>query len=242
MRYLAECGSLFRECRRHFRSTGALLPSSRFLARALVSELRKPRGPSRILEVGPGTGSVTGEILRHLRADDHLDAVEVNGQFIALLERRFDKERAFRRHQEQVRLIHAPVEELLGDRVYDFIVSGLPLNNFPAAQVREIFRAFGRLLKPGGMLSYYEYVLIRQLKTPFANRRERRRLYKVGWTVGRYIRAYQFRRQHVLMNVPPAVVRHLRFGPGADIVSVADDLTRNGGIRSCPLAHGTPPS
>jgi phospholipid N-methyltransferase len=221
MRYFAECGSLFRECRRHFRSTGALLPSSRFLARALVSELRKPRSSGRILEVGPGTGSVTAEILRHLKPDDHLDAVEINAQFIALLERRFEKERPFRRRRDQVRLIHAPVEELLGDGVYDFIVSGLPLNNFPAAQVREIFQAFTRLLKPGGMLSYYEYVLIRQLKTPFANRRERRRLYRVGRVVGRYIRAFQFRRQHVLMNVPPAIVRHLRFAPGGDSLGLA---------------------
>jgi phospholipid N-methyltransferase len=209
MRYWAECGSFFRECRRHFRSTGALLPSSRFLARALVSEFRKPHGPSRILEVGPGTGSVTAEILRHLRAGDFLDAVEINGQFIALLERRFDKDKLFRRNRDQVRLIHAPVEELLGDGIYDYIVSGLPLNNFPGAQVRDIFRAFNRLLKPGGILTYYEYVLIRQLKTPFVNRRERRRLYRVGRLVGDYIQAHQVRRQRVFMNVPPAVVRTL---------------------------------
>jgi phospholipid N-methyltransferase len=219
MRYWAECGTLFRECRQHFRSTGALLPSSRFLGRALVSELRKPRGPSRILEVGPGTGSVTAQILRHLRPDDHLDAVEINAHFVTLLERRFLDEPRFRRYHDQVRLIHAPVEELLGDRVYDFIISGLPLNNFPTAQVRDIFRAFNRLLKPGGMLSYFEYVLIRQLKTPFANRRERRRLYRVGRVVGQYIGAYQFRRQHVLMNVPPAIVRHLRFVPHANPLS-----------------------
>jgi phospholipid N-methyltransferase len=216
MRYWAECGSLIRECRRHFRSTGAFLPSSRFLGRALVSELRKARGSSRILEVGPGTGSVTAQILRLLRPDDHLDAVEINGEFIALLERRFEQERSFRRHRDQVRLIHAPVEELIGDRVYDFIISGLPLNNFPAAQVRAIFRAFSRLLKPGGMLSYFEYVFVRQLKTPFASRRERRRLFGVGRAVKRYIGAYQFRRQHVLINVPPAIVRHLRFAPDSE--------------------------
>ena len=47
-------------------------------------------------------------------------------------------------------------------------------------------------------------------------RRERRRLYRVGRVVGQYIGAYQFRRQHVLMNVPPAIVRHLRFVPHVD--------------------------
>jgi phospholipid N-methyltransferase len=213
MRYWTECGRFFREYRRHVRDTGSLLPSSRFLARALVAELRKPRGPSRILEVGPGTGSVTHAILRHLRTGDRLDAVEVNGEFIALLQRRFEQERAWRPYRDQVELIHAPVQGLLGEGVYDFIISGLPLNNFPGSQVREIFRVYNRLLKPGGTLTYYEYVLIRQLKTPFAGRRERRRLYRVGRVVGRYIRAYQVRRQRVLINVPPAIVRHLRLKP-----------------------------
>jgi len=63
------------------------------------------------------------------------------------------------------------------------------------------------------VLSYFEYVLIRQLKTPFAGRRERRRLYRVGRLVGQYIRSFQVRREQVLMNVPPAVVRHLHLKP-----------------------------
>ena len=113
------------------------------------------------------------------------------------------------------------MEELVGDGVYDFIISGLPLNNFPVGQVRHIFRAYNRLLKPGGTLSYYEYVFIRQLKTPFASRRERRRLYRVGRVVGKYIGAFQVGRQKVLMNVPPALVRHLRLKPSRTADGVA---------------------
>jgi phospholipid N-methyltransferase len=215
MRFWAECGDFIRESRRHFHHTGALLPSSRFLAHALVSELRRPRLPGRILEVGPGTGSVTAQILRHLLPGDQLDLVEINSRFLALLERRFKTEWKFWRHRDHVRLIRAAVEELPGSGVYDYIISGLPLNNFPVAQVREIYRVYSRLLKPGGTLTYYEYVWIRQLKTPFADRRERRRLYRIGKVVGGYIRAYQVRRERVFMNVPPAVVRHLRFRPDA---------------------------
>src|SRR5712691_7309141 len=74
MRYWAECGCFFSECRQHFQSTGSLLPSSRFLAQTLVTEVRKPRGAARILEVGPGTGSVTRAIARCLQPGDRLDA------------------------------------------------------------------------------------------------------------------------------------------------------------------------
>ena len=110
-------------------------------------------------------------------------------------------------------LIEGPVEELLGTGVYDFIISGLPLNNFAVSQVRTIFRTFNRLLKPGGTLSYYEYAFVRQLKTPFVGREERRRLLKVGRVVQRYIRNYQIGRKRILINVPPATVRRLRFKP-----------------------------
>lgn len=225
MRYWSECGTFIRECRRSFQNTGSLLPSSRFLARALVEELRKPRGPARILEVGPGTGSVTREILRFLQPGDRLDAVEINGQFVDLLQRRFDQDRFFRQSRHQVEVIHAGVEDLVGEGVYDFVVSGLPLNNFPVDLVRRIYRAYDRLLKPGGTLTYYEYVFIRQLKSPFVNRRERRRLYRVGRVVGNFIRAHEIRRQRVFMNVPPAIVRHLRFRP-----SQAAELQEHGRI------------
>src|SRR5437660_2219600 len=142
MRFWVECGDFIRESKRHFRDTGALLPSSRFLAGALVAELREWRGPGRILEVGPGTGSVTAQILRHLLPGDRLDLVEVNSHFIDLLHDRFAQEGRFRRYRDQVKLIHAAVEKLAGEAVYDFIISGLPLNNFSVAQVREIYRAY----------------------------------------------------------------------------------------------------
>jgi len=210
MRYWAECGNFIREFRRQFRSTGAVLPSSRFLARALVSELRRKRPAARILEVGPGTGSVTREIIRYLQAGDHVDLVEINPCFVAYLQKRFEKDWAFHFNREQFRIVNAPVEEFPGERCYDYIISGLPLNNFPVVSVLKIIKAYDRLLKPGGTLTYYEYVLVRQLKTPFCSRRERRRLFRVGRLVRNYIRSFQIRKEPILINVPPAIVRHFR--------------------------------
>jgi phospholipid N-methyltransferase len=218
MNFFSECGTFFRESRRHFRATGAVLPSSRFLARALASPLEGPRRPRYILEVGPGTGSVTREILKRFAPGDRLDAVELNEHFVQRIRLLLQHDHRFSPFREHVRVICSPVEKLAGEAVYDHIVSGLPLNNFPVALVREIFRAYMRLLKPDGILSYFEYSLIRQLKSPFVGRRERQRLYRVGRVVSSYIRSYQVRRQQVLMNVPPAIVRHLHLKPSTSAV------------------------
>jgi phospholipid N-methyltransferase len=163
--------------------------------------------------VGPGTGSVTREIARRMLPDDRLDAVEINEHFVSLLQQRLREDKAFRLRRGQIQVIQSAVEDLPGESVYDFIVSGLPLNNFPVEQVREIFATYNRLLKPGGTLTYYEYVLVRQLKSPFVNRRERRRLFRIGRVMRGYIRSFQIRRERIFINVPPATVRHLRLKP-----------------------------
>ena len=165
MRYWTECREFYQEFRRAYRDTGSILPSSRGLARALTSPFRRRGGSARVLEVGPGTGAVTAEILRHLLPDDHLDIVEINGHFVDVVRRRFAEEPLFRARKEQTRLIHAPLQEVPGEGVYDYMISGLPLNNFPLALVRDIFRAYRRLLRPAGILSYFEYLAIRDVQT-----------------------------------------------------------------------------
>src|SRR5205809_6617788 len=114
----AECLSAFR---RNFHTTGAILPSSRFLARELVSELSRPRWPARILQVGPGTGPVTREICRVLLGGDRLDAVEINPRFVQHLRRCLSREELFQAHAERIELIQASVLDLPGQGVYDYI-------------------------------------------------------------------------------------------------------------------------
>jgi phosphatidylethanolamine/phosphatidyl-N-methylethanolamine N-methyltransferase len=212
MQTWAECKNFIRVCRDHFYTTGAVLPSSPFLANALASALAKPRGPARILEVGPGTGSVTEAIARHMQTGDTLEAVEINAAFVHLLNERLKSDPAFVGRRDQIRVIHSPLEDVAGEGVYDFIVSGLPFNNFPVDVVRGIFAGYARLLKPGGTLSFFEYTLIRELKRPFVDGRERRRLAGVSAVVGEYVDKFQVRCDRVFINVPPATARHLCFG------------------------------
>ncbi|MGE3803534.1 MAG: class I SAM-dependent methyltransferase [Gemmataceae bacterium] len=221
MRYWSECGSFFREYWRHFHTTGSILPSSRFLARAMVSDVARPHPPARILEAGPGTGAVTRALVQVLQPDDRLDIVEINDAFVELLRGRFEQEEEFRQRRDQAAILHRPVEEIEGSDIYDFIVSSLPLNNFPVELVRRILRSFRRLIKPGGILTYFEYAWVRNLKMPLVPRRERRRLAQLGHVVGKYITAHQVQQDLVWLNVPPAIVRHLRFAEKNDQAAAA---------------------
>lgn len=211
MGYWRLCREFLRQFRTRYHDTGSVLPSSPALARALASEVRKAAPPRRILEVGPGTGAVTEALLRLLRPGDQLDLVEINEHFVAVLERRFAEEPLFRDRRGQARVLHAPLQAVPGEGVYDFLVSGLPLNNFAVPLVAEIFAAYRRLLRPGGVLSYFEYLWVRDLKGLLVSAAERQRLRQLGALLGREIRAHQFREQWVFLNVPPAAVRHLRF-------------------------------
>ena len=109
-----------------------------------------------------------------------------------------------------------PLQQVPGEAVYDFLISGLPLNNFPVALVREIFAGYERLLKPEGVLSYFEYLGIRNLKMLLVGKKERRRLHVLTRMLERRIRTYQIGEERVFFNVPPAVARHFCFASRAN--------------------------
>src|SRR5262249_39621517 len=143
----------WRQFREQFHTTGAILPSGRALGRALARHVEPSGVPKRILEVGPGTGAVTEQIVRRLGGTDHLDLVELNDEFVRLLGDRFAREETFREVAPRTRILHQAVQELSSEREYDLIISGLPLNNFSADDVRLILATFSKLLRSGGTLS-----------------------------------------------------------------------------------------
>jgi phosphatidylserine decarboxylase len=169
------------------------------------------KGGRRILEVGPGTGAVTGHIIHAMRPDDRLVLVERNEQFAARLRARLAEEWQTGQPADRILLIHGGVEELAEDQAFDLIISGLPLNNFSVEVVEQMLAKFRRLLVPGGTLSFFEYVAVRRAKSLFSRRAERGRLRGVGRVMERMLCGNEVRRELVLANVPPAWVHHVRF-------------------------------
>jgi phospholipid N-methyltransferase len=197
------------QCRRNFLHTGAVVPSPRALARAMTSHISPGGAPRRVLEAGPGTGVFTLEIARNMGPFDHLDVYEINPVFANYLEERFRTDPEFTGLGRRLVLHRTDVLALPPDAVYDGIVSSLPLTNFEPACVRKLLEAFMTHLAPGGMLSYFEYALVRQLKRYVSSRAERTRLKAVEEVTSEYIHRFQVRSEPVLLNLPPAVARHL---------------------------------
>lgn len=197
-----------------FETTGAIAPSSAALAREITAPFRaRDRSrPVRVLEVGPGTGAFTLPLLRELGPDDRLDLVEANAEFVRYLAELFATHPTHQRVAGQVRLIHGCVPEAMPAGPYDFVVSGLPLNNFQPGLVQRILEGLLAGLAAGGVLSYFEYLAVRDLKRLFVSEAERRRLDGVEAVLGSFIRRYQFRARRVYANLPPACARHLRRG------------------------------
>jgi len=233
LRKLAEYRTVWQECRRTYKTTGTVMPSSRVLSRALTRFVRQGPGqdtageapsngvrtnansPSgrRILEVGPGTGPVTHWIIDALRPEDELDLAELNDTFVEVLRRRLAEEPHFQSVGQRCRILHEPVQNLVDrEAPYDLIISGLPLNNFEVHEVEHVLEVFRRLLAPGGTLSFFEYVAIRKAKATISNRIVRQRLRGVAAAIDALRAEGEFRRDMVLTNVPPAWVHHVRLG------------------------------
>jgi len=202
---------------RGFDHIGAVMPTSREAARAMAAEALRQKKPKAILEVGPGTGPITTELVRHLKADDRLVLCEVDDTFVEYLRKRFDTEPELKRVRHQVEILHQSVADIPGEGVFDYIISAVPLTRLPADVAEKIFESFRRLLKPGGTFTFLEYKFLRSLRK-FTKTEETPDFLRVDKMMKEFINRYQFRSDSVMFNVPPANIRSLRFSepkPGA---------------------------
>jgi phospholipid N-methyltransferase len=139
---------------RHPKMLGSLIPSSRFLIQRLLREIDWDRARV-IIEYGPGVGTFTSEILRHMRPDALLIAVETNSEFVAFLRRSLSHSQLL-----VVQGSAADIENVLADRGLaraDYIVSGIPLSTVPDRERERILLSTHRVLLPQGALLVYQF-------------------------------------------------------------------------------------
>ncbi len=137
----------------HFITTGAFLPSTKFLAKRMIDKMKG----KVIIELGPGTGIFTEEILRLLPKDGLLISIEKNKVFADYLSDKI-KDKRFKLYNGDACNMSLYLEEN-GYQKVDYIVSGLPLGHFSREVNGKILSEAKKCLSNDGMFVQFEYLL-----------------------------------------------------------------------------------
>ena len=133
---------------------GSLVPSSRFLVNDVLSQVNWERAQV-VVEYGPGVGTMTQEILKRMRPDARLVALELNQDFVDFLKNQI---RDPRLHVAQASACQ--VREVLaglGINHADYIISGIPYSNMPDSARHEIVKETRQILGDDGALLIYQF-------------------------------------------------------------------------------------
>ena len=163
----------------------SLFPSSPFVGRAMTEVLGK-RIDSHVIELGPGTGAVTKQLLRNGVEPGKLTLIEIDAPLGGHLRRRFP----------DVDVVIAPAQNLAklwkernGENV-GAIVSTLPLRLFSKKLIYLIMKNSLSVLDEGGMFVQFTY----------------RQMSPVPPRVVKALRLKAWRYTRVWLNLPPAAI------------------------------------
>ena len=138
---------------RHPFATGAIAPSSRRLAAAMVEGMDLAHA-STVIEYGPGTGAFTAAILRELDPRARFFVIEKNAAMLDAFRLRFPQVLAFEDSVENVGAILAS----LGAGPVDCILCGLPWASFGNELQDALLGATLAVLRAGGTFATFAYV------------------------------------------------------------------------------------
>jgi phospholipid N-methyltransferase len=203
----------FREGVLRFHDTGALCATSRWAAKALTNKLRETRGPRHILELGPGTGSVTIQILADMIPGDKLTICEINPRFMENLKNRLYSNQAYQARSSDVSFFQGAAQELPEPETpFDIIVCALPFTNFSISTVRDIFERLHRVSHDETVMTYYEYIGLRKVSQLLSTPEKRSRLIEIDGFFNQKHRHDLIKQERIWLNFLPIEVHTLRVG------------------------------
>jgi phospholipid N-methyltransferase len=139
---------------KHPKMLGSLIPSSRFLVNHVLAEVDWDR--ARVfLEYGPGVGTFTREILRRMRPDAVLIALETNSDFVRFLRGKLRDDRLHVIHGSAADA-DAALARLQLSRA-DYVLSGIPYTTMPPEIRSLILQKTHSVLAPNGAFLVYQF-------------------------------------------------------------------------------------
>lgn len=139
---------------RHPHMLGSIIPSSRFLVDAVLDRVAWAK-TKILVEYGPGVGTFTAEILRRMRSDARLVAIETHPQFVRFMQRTLPDARLIVERGSA-----EDVGEILARHALPragTIISGIPLGSFPVWLQSGIAEASREALEPDGRFLVYQF-------------------------------------------------------------------------------------
>ena len=142
------------------RTVGAVLPSSKYLAKKMVALVDFDKA-SYIVELGPGTGVFTDEILCKRKPGTRLLLLERNPEFARQLAKKYEK-------AQYVTVVNDTAEHM-GKYLSmhsipkaDYILSGLPFASLPREVSESILKEAKKHLCDDGKFITFQYTLFRK--------------------------------------------------------------------------------
>lgn len=149
---VANMGTFFLQAVLNSRQTGALAPSSPFLANLIAGQANLDQG-REFLEIGPGTGVFTEELIRRLHPQARLTLIEKSESFAKLLRARFPELIIIEGCATELR------QQLAGHAIHqmDSVICGLPWAAMPEDLQDALMAQIRALLGPGGIFVTFAY-------------------------------------------------------------------------------------
>jgi phospholipid N-methyltransferase len=181
---------------------------------APLAERRTTKGMEtqklRVLEAGPGTGSVTIHILKQLGPDDDLVICEINARFLDALKKTLSTNEDFKKHESRVRFYNCAIQDLPEhEGKFDAIICAIPFLNLDRGVVEAIFSKFKDVSHDRTSMTYYEYMGLRSLGKVISSSQRRERLKNIDSFFKALLPAHLVSRTDVYMNLLPTHVYRL---------------------------------
>lgn len=145
-----------------------------------------------------------------MQPNDKLTIVEINRNFLAMTHRKMVQSFGDQAITDSVSFINADFlqNRMPADR-FSRICCSLPFNNFAPQIIREIFQKMLRVCQPGGIIVFYEYILLRRIRY-WLSLGTRQDLKKIEVVLTDQIRRLGIENFPIYTNFPPAMVYILR--------------------------------
>lgn len=142
------------------RNVGAILPSSKYLARKMVRNIDF-NCARYIVEYGPGTGVFTEKMIERRNRDTIILLFESNKEFCNLLEEKYKDEPNLHIINDSAEYIEKYIMKY-NIPWLDYIVSGLPFASLPHNVSSNILKQTQKHLKEEGKFITFQYTMLKK--------------------------------------------------------------------------------